>query len=678
MKKIIALLLSLVMMLPAAAFAAADGNATETVVADFEMNADEGFSAGNLVSYSDPSLGTYYKAANTRASFQFSQEVTEGVLVIEYDFNNLGNPSGGNYNTVHAPGIGAIIYKHETWADTGKWVHFKHEIDIEAKTIKTYKADDTEGTTVVNVSGLGSGVTISNIAIDSWHAMGFGIDNLVITNVIGPVGPCSVTAAEFEGKDGVVLSEISEIRSGVVAVHLNFSGMMVEDTVVPSLLCDGSPVELGESIWNENVLRISPASGEFEYEKEYTLTVPAGFTDVKGGVAEEDYVLTFECVNFSGVIAYYDMEIDKGGITGAYNTREFALENDGNIYLKVRNDRCTFEFDEAATSGTLTIEFDYKNVDSDGNYSCSARLDSDGRAGGEDPILFTIGGTVGAGEWVKYKVIADIDNDIVEVYYDGILRETVSGKGLNNLPCIMGLGFERWQKNFGFDNVKVYYGNSGIKGFKYRDFGGNRADSASKLTSALDCIEVEFENEPEVDSLDVTLYNEKTAQYENVVLNASGRNLEIRPEKGYFDVSSDYIMALPAGYTNKYGYAGNDALEISFNTGSKVFGVMSVNIKKDGRAVSLSDINAGDTVDVEVNYVMTTQGAAYDVIIALTTEKNFKLTSFDSTNATMENSGVNTVKYSLKIADDSEFDAVYASVWDLNTRVPQIDCATVK
>lgn len=628
---------------------------------------------GKPMSFENGSSGKYLKYAGI-IKFPLKQAVTSNQIEVSFDAYSPANGQGGNFWLEINDTNTDIKGFNEAENQLASWANWLFEINFESSKMNIYKDGEPYASEVATVSSI-IGKTPDSVIIYSYPE--FCIDNLVVRQMAQAAGVCYIEDMCFEAVDGSTAISINDLTKDVNVVNIIFSNTMDGSTVFPQLVSGSDPVSFTPH-WNGKILSIVlDDEAVFETDKPYRLTIPAGYTDRNGSVGEEEYILNFERVNMSGVIGYYDMESEKNTISGLYNTRSYEFDESMNKFLNFRNDVCTFKLDEAATEGTLTVEFDYKNIDVDGNVPCYIDFDEDGQANTSDRFLFKIDGSDGGGDWIKFKLIADLEDDVLEVYKNGTLTETVTGM-LGYFNAINGVHFERWNKNAGVDNLKVYYGNAGIKDYKFRDFGLNESESTDNLTSALDCIVVNFENEPDADSVGITLLNQKTGENEEVVLTSNGRSLEIRTQKGYFDASADYTLTLEKGYTNKYGYEGEDELELTFNTGENAFGIMSVRIIKNDDEVELSDINAGDTLEVEIVYVSAVSGRSQNAIVALTAEENAFLTSFSSAAQSLDQTGINTVKCPLTIMSGADFDAVYAYVWEAGTRIPLSNHVSVR
>lgn len=679
MKKIFALFIAL-MLFSTTAFAAVD------VIQEYDMTSAGGYSSYGTVQHIDDGTGNKYLSLSAGyVTFPYAA-VASGAYNIEFE---IKIPNGNQTVTaalLNSDESVSIAAKNWNWVnndgDTDSpncgWVTIKFEIDVDAGTIAVYK-ENTLQFTRENQTGLEG---LCKIRFTRWGETCY-LDNLMVYRPL-----CEVSAYSFSDAEGNTYADIDDSQAYPNRINITFATEMNTATVTPVLEKNGSEIAYNPS-WdtNDKVLSIYPndTAGVFEYGAEYRLTIPAGFADKGGSVCNEEYVLEFERTAMAGAIANFDMESAKSGITGSYNTRDYKTDENGRKYLEICDDNVALEFSEPVTSGTVTLEFEFANVVSDNNIHTSVWLTESGTAGGNKASFMEIKGskTAADGEiWIKYKLVVDFENDEIAVYENDEFSQTITGKDINALSQFKGIGFTRWggksvPKYFGIDNLKAYISESSITGYTFRDFGGSEADRPDELSEAVECVVVEFANEPVLGTLEVTMFNHKSEQNESVVLETNGRYLTIRPTKGYFDAGSDFDLTIADSYTNKYGYIGTNGLDTSFNSGSKVFGLKEMNILKDGTAIQLSDVNAGDELKVELVYVLTDAMQPVKAIVALTCENNFAVTSFENAVITLNQPGLITVQYPFTVKAGAEFDTIYAYIWDVATRVPKMNCTVV-
>lgn len=710
MKKILALLITASLILSAFAIPTAV-SAANVILGDFPMesvNSNVTMQGGNpetnYLEHADSEhTGKYLLASGSNGLTKciLNEKVDAGCFSVEYEINATSGSSIFIGNSTVQDGATALFSNIGT---VGEWNKFK--VTIELTPGSSYdtvyavlydedgkKMNETHKTTQASVwdESIKNYTTFDFRGIDyiaffsGWGSNKHALDNVFVKR-INP----TVEKVYFENIDGTLVDSYGDLSDGLAGIALTFSTEMNIDSVAATLINGYGETDITVDK-SGNTIIVRPMSGSFDINENYILTIMKGAFDIYGLELEENYVFEFntEKAYKSIVFAEYPMDGPNPNVTRhGKNSVESDYRTDPErgkyVHGTGTNGFTRCFFDREIKYGSFDIEFEFM-PSSTGSVSVS-NMGENGRT------LMLFSGIGEADVWHKYKIkldlipgeINDAVNAVLYDEYGNILEEkslTTTSKEWNSSLAkdeyfdfhgIDSIGFfSSWAAGSYqcIDNVRITYSEASYDRIVFRDFEGNEAAKTAELPGLLESVELLFTNDLDADNEAPMLYNMTRGAVEPCRAEFDGRKVRVYPQRGYFEADSEYKVVYEDDIKDAYGNTALTLPDEFFVTQKGGMGVAGLQILKNGSKVEMSDISAGDTVELELDYVLIDE-AGGEAILAIAARKGGKITGFAKEKAAISEMGRHTTKIMYTFPENLQFDSVCGYAWDAFSRVP--------
>lgn len=713
MKKILALLITVSLILSAFAIPTAV-SAANVILGDFPMesvNSNVTMQGGNpetnYLEHADSEhTGKYLLAngGNGMTKCILDEKVEAGCFSIEYEINATCGSSVRIGNSAVQDGFITLFSNIGT---VGEWNKFKVTVKLTPGT--TYdmvsavlydengeKLDEVSKTTQASIwdSSIKNYITIDFRGVDyvaffsNWGSNRHALDNVSVRR-INP----TVERVQFENIDGTLVDNYGDLTDGLLGIALTFSTEMNKDSIAAALTNGFGETDITFDK-SDNTIIVRPKSGSFDINENYILTIMKGASDIYGLELEENYVFVFntEKTYKNIVFAEYPMDgpnsnVTRHGKDSVESDYRTDPEHGKYVHGTGTNGFTRCLFDREIKYGSFDIEFEFMPSSTGSVYVSNM--------GENERNLRLFSGIGEANVWHKYKIkldlipgeINDAVNAVLYDEYGNILEEKSltttseewnSSLGKNEYFDFHGIDSIGFFSSWGagsyqcIDNVRITYGEPRFDKIVFRDFEGNEAAKTADLPGLLECVELLFTNDLDADSEAPELYNMTRGTVEPCRAEFGGRTVRVYPQIGYFEADSEYKVVYEDDIKDAYGNTVLTLPDEFFVTQEDGMGVVSLDILKNGSKVGISDISAGDTVELEFEYVFTDETES-DVILAFAARKDGKITGFAKDKTTISGIGRHSTKIIYTIPADLQFDSVCGYAWEAYSRVPLIN-----
>ena len=717
MKKIIALLAAVsvavsIVTIPLSV------SASDVILGDFPMEAQDsrvqmqqGATESNFVEHTQEGhTGKYLKASggNGVTKCFLNESISDGAFEIEWEVNSTvaskiyigGKDENGTDRTI---AIFSGLGEANVWEKFKATVVLTPGVDNDSVYAALY---DENGEKINEVSTVTRAESWNNTTMrydyynfhgvdfigffSNWGSNYHSLDNVKVRRT-----PPTVKAVYFEDGDGSLKENYGDLTGGLSGIAFEFTTDIDENSVIAEFEnSDGT--ESGAVSKSNGKIIIRPASGIFAVNEDYTLTVKSGATDSYGMELQEDYPFFFNTAKAykNAVLGSFPMEgissnVKMQGGNNESNYLTHTEEGHTGKYMKASGSngvtRCFIN--EEISYGSFEIEWEV-NATNTSNISIGNTNDNS-----RSITLFSQLGE--AGVWNKYKVLVDIIPGYVNDKVNAVLYDE-NGEKLDEVSKVTqaavwnsSLGkdeyfdfhginfigfFSGWNggQSHCIDNVTVTYSAPIFDKIMFSDFEGNRVDKITELPGLLESVDLMFTNDIDMDMSAPELYNETTGSVEDCFIEISGRTIIVYPSEGYFAADNEYTVSFTDDIMDSYGNVVRVPVSEFFVTQKSGMGVAGMRFTENGSEIGISDISAGDTIALELDYVFV-DNSRENVILAIATRKDGKITGFAHKATEISGIGKNTAKIIYTLDNDAEYDSVCGFVWDKNSRVPLMD-----